>query len=50
MPYDEARARLELARRGVSRDRAGHLDRAASLLGELGALDDRQAVERARPI
>jgi class 3 adenylate cyclase/tetratricopeptide (TPR) repeat protein len=50
MPYDEARARLELARRGVSRDRAGHLDRAASLLGELGALDDRQAVERERPI
>jgi len=47
MPYDEARARLELGRHAGS-DRAEHLDRAGALFDELGAPEDRQRVEQAR--
>jgi class 3 adenylate cyclase/tetratricopeptide (TPR) repeat protein len=48
MPYDEARARLELGRHAGPAGRAGHLERAAALFDELGAAADRERAERAR--
>jgi hypothetical protein len=50
MPYDEGRAHLEIGRHTPpgALERAEHLARAASLFDELGALDDREKVERAR--
>lgn len=48
MPYDEARARLELGRHAGPAEGAGHLERAAALFDELGALADRERAERAR--
>ncbi|MCG6927941.1 MAG: AAA family ATPase [Acidobacteria bacterium] len=43
MPWDEARVRLDIGRHGAtgSEEQADHLDRAATLLEELGAFDDR---------
>jgi len=49
MPWDEAQVRLDIGRHGASgsAEQADHLDRAATLLEELGAFDDRDDDRRA---